>query len=102
MIYIYETYCDMAEHYRVDSVWECDVNVQEEMSKFFSSAAKERNLVINPHYFNIMNFDHHKHLSNSEFKKATKEWAKFLSHWTTKRFLKEVLKAKKIEFERIL
>lgn len=103
MIYVLETYCDLSEHCTVDSVWECDVDVEEFKRQFFLDAAEKRGITINPHHFNMMNrADYNYHLSKEEFDKAEVEWCSYQNFWTTKRFLVGVLKAKQIEYERLL
>lgn len=100
MIYVLFELGESYECSNIQSVWEVDVNVQDAKREFFLNAAKQRNIVINPHWFNIMNHsDHNSHLTKIEYSKVAKEWKKFLSFWNTRKFLVDILKAKEVEFE---
>lgn len=101
MIYILEKYCDLSEHYVVDSVWDVPCkDVKESYNLFMRAKADEMRIVVNEHWLNIMNRkDHHPHLSSEEYKQKEKEWNKILRRWNIKRYINDVLKGYKLEFE---
>lgn len=101
MIYLVEKYCDMAEHFIVDSVWEISSDkVEQDYQSFMRGEATGFNIVINPHYLNIMNHkDHHPKLSAKEYKAAEKSWNKHLKKWPIERYIKEILGGVELKFE---
>lgn len=102
MIYLVEKYCDMAEHFIVDSVWEigCENVEQSYLSFMIDKAEKHFDIVVNPHYLNIMNRkDHHPNLSAQEYKSREKAWRKYLVNWNMERYIEEVLEGVKLKFE---
>lgn len=102
MIYIVEKYCDIAEHYTVNSIWEVDCeDVGAKYREYILDfAQKEAKIVINTHWLNIMNHkDHHPHLSVKEYKQKEKSWKNFLNSKPIEWYIKEHLKGTKLEFK---
>lgn len=73
---IYITYIDakFENTLTVKNVWNVSYqNVEERYVEFMHEKAKEIDVVINPHWFNLMNWqDHNNHLSIGEYGKKRK------------------------------
>lgn len=80
MLYITHTYCQYDTVPIIKNIWESDIiDLEENYKQFLHREAIKRNIVINTHWYNMMNHDiHHKDLNKSEYKKAKKSWEKFL------------------------
>lgn len=64
--------------------------------------AAELNIVINPHWLNIMNRqDHNKHLSIGEYRDKKRQWAKIRRQWNVDKFISEVLMGRKERFRNL-
>lgn len=88
----------------VNNVWRVNCNnVQEKYIEFMHEKAKEINVVINPHWLNIMNWqDHNNHLTIGEYSDKEKQWKKILRQWNIDNFISEVLKGRKERYENIV
>ena len=87
----------------VKNVWDvgCD-NVGELYIEFMKKKAAELNIVINPHWLNIMNWqDHNKHLSIGEYRNKEQQWAKIRRQWNVDKFISEVLRGRKERFKNL-
>ena len=85
----------------VVSVWESTYSdLKERYSKFLMEESLKLNIVINPHWHNIMDYDKfHKHyLSLEEFKKLKKDWYNVLKNWRFEKFIELKGDGKKLEF----
>ena len=96
-------------HYRflgskfIRNIWNshCE-NIDDLYKSFILKESKKRNVIINPHWLNMMNHcDHHTYLSKSEYKKKYKEWNKFLKLWDFDKFIEEKCGGKKIKYNEI-
>lgn len=81
----------------VNNVWSINSStVQEDYILFMQEKAKEINVVINPHWLNIMNWqDHNQHLTIGEYSNKQNQWKKILRQWNIDKFISEVLKGRK-------
>lgn len=60
--------------------------------RFLREKAESMGITINSHYNNIMNHeDHHKHLSEDEYKKAEKKWSRVLKKYDIVWFIENKL-----------
>lgn len=103
MIYITNKNGFLGEGLVVKNVWSvnCD-DVEQKYIDFIHEKAKEINIVINPHWLNVMNWeDHHKYLSIEEYKFKEKQWQKIRRQWNIDKFIAEVLKGRKERFVNI-
>lgn len=102
MIYITETFDHETEMSFIKNVWDVPTNEAKELYKeFVMDEAQKRALLINIHFFNLMNKDYHPRMSDDEYKLAKKEWNKFLRQWNIDRFIAEKLKGRKLKFKTI-
>lgn len=97
MIYITYRKSIVNDGLMVNNVWSVDSSTaQEDYILFMQEKAKELNIVINPHWLNIMNWqDHNNHLSIGEYGNKEKQWNKIKRQWNIDKFISEVLKGKK-------
>ena len=84
----------------VKNVWDVGCyNVEELYIEFMKEKAHEINIVINPHWLNIMNWkDHNNHLSIEEYREKEQQWAKIRRQWNVDKFISEVLRGRKERF----
>ena len=65
--------------------------------------AKEINVVINPHWLNIMNWqDHNNHLSIGEYGNKEKQWNKIKRQWNIDKFIADILKGHKEYYRNVV
>ena len=104
MIYISYRNSNFDNSLSINNVWEVNCNnVQEKYIEFMHEKAKEINVVINPHWLNIMNWqDHNNHLSIGEYGNKEKQWNKIKRQWNVDRFISEILKGRKRHYETIV
>lgn len=104
MIYISYRNSNFNNSLSINNVWEVNCNnVQEKYIEFMHEKAKEINVVINPYWLNIMNWqDHNNHLSIGEYGNKEKQWNKIRRQWNVDRFIFEILKGKKLHYETII
>ena len=58
------------------------------IKEFLLDNAKNRNIIINPHWYNIMNYENHNfHLTKKEYKQEVKNWGKFIREWSFNNFI---------------
>lgn len=88
----------------VNNVWRVNSNnVEEKYIAFMHEKAKEINVVINPHWLNIMNWqDHNNHLSIGEYGNKEKQWNKIKRQWNIDKFISEILKGTKEHHRTVL
>jgi predicted transcriptional regulator len=100
MIYITNEYCEISDSTHILNVWEVEQsNVEELYKNFMLEKASSLGVVVNPHWFMIMNyFDHHSHLKRDEYSKLSKEWNKFKDVYTIDKFISDELKGNRLEF----
>lgn len=75
-------------------------NLKESYKEYMLSEAKTIGIIINEHWFNIM--DHNEfmdYLSGEEYKQKAKQWSKFRKKCNFEYYLKEIVKAKEVEFK---
>lgn len=97
MIYITYRNSNFDDSRTVHNVWsvKCD-NVEEQYIEFMNEKAKKINIIINPHWLNIMNWqDHNNHLNIDEYSIKEKQWDKIKKQWTIDKFISEILKGNK-------
>ena len=104
MIYISYRNSNFDNSLTINNVWEVNCNnVQEKYIEFMHEKAKEINVVINPHWLNIMNWqDHNNHLSIGEYGNKEKQWNKIKRQWNVDRFIFEILKGRRRNYETIV
>ena len=104
MIYISYRNSKFDNSLTINNVWEVNCNnVQEKYIEFMHEKAKEINVVINPHWLDIMNWqDHNNHLSIGEYGNKEKQWNKIKRQWNVDRFISEILKGRKLQYESIV
>ena len=100
MIYITYKHCSFSNGTHVNNVWESQYSDLEIAYKtFLKEMAHELNIVINPHWRNIMNYeDHNKHLTKEEYKLKSKEWKRILKLCTFDAFIEAHGKGKKLKY----
>ena len=103
MIYITYRNSNFDNSLSVNNVWEVSCNnVQEKYIEFMHEKAKEINVVINPHWLNIMNWqDHNNHLSIGEYGNKEKQWNKIRRQWNIDKFISEILHGRKQNFNEL-
>lgn len=104
MIYITYRNSNFDNSSTVNNVWsvKCD-NVEEKYIEFMHEKAKEINVVINPHWLNIMNWqDHNSHLSIGEYGNKEKQWNKIKRQWNIDKFIADILKGHKEYYRNII
>jgi len=103
MIYITQIHDKQWDMVEVSNVWECDkANIKDLYMKFLLSEANSKNIVINEHRFNIMNFENwHKHLTKAVYKQKEKEWNKFLKSNNVDWFIEVKLLGKKVSYQEL-
>lgn len=103
MVYIKQkTDCDGFNY--VKSVWDVDCDdVESAYKDFMIKSSEEMNIVINPHWLNVMNHDiHNSHLDEEEFKTLVKKWEGFLRDWSIEKFIEKKLDGVKIEYKTLI
>ena len=101
MIYITYRNSNFDNSLTVNNVREVNCNnVQEKYIEFMHEKAKEINIVINPNWLDIMNWqDHNNHLSIGEYGNKEKQWNKIKRQWNVDKFISEILKGRKQHYE---
>ena len=104
MIYITYRKSNFDNSSIINNVWEVNCNnVQEKYIEFMHEKAKEINVVINPHWLNIMNRqDHNNHLSIGEYSNKEKQWNKIKRQWNIEKFISEILKGTKEHYRSVV
>ena len=87
----------------VKNIWNVDCeDVEQRYIEFMREKAHEINIVINPHWLNIMNRkDHNNHLSIEEYREKEQQWAKIRRQWNVDKFISEVLRGWKERFRNL-
>lgn len=87
----------------VNNIWNVDYeDVEQRYIEFMRERAREINIVINPHWLNIMNWkDHNDHLSIEEYREKEQQWAKIRRQWNVDKFISEVLRGRKERFRNL-
>ena len=87
----------------VKNIWNVDCeDVEQRYIEFMKEKAHEINIVINPHWLNIMNWkDHNNHLSIEEYREKEQQWAKIRRQWNVDKFISEVLRGWKERFRNL-
>lgn len=90
---IYITY----KNSEIFNVWDVPCNnMEEKYIEFMLKKAKEINIIINPYWLNIMNWqDHNNHLSIGEYENKQKQWSKIKRQWNIDKFISEIIKGQK-------
>ncbi len=103
MIVITYRYDRLMETSFIKNVWEVSYSdVEKLFLTFICAEAEKREIVCNPHWKNIMNHkDHHPHLTEEEYKQKEKEWKKYLRMWNVDKYIAEILKGTKLNYEEI-
>lgn len=108
MLFLTSRYNDCTESMCVHQIWEIkgfkDKETVETLYKdWIQKKAEKLNIVINPHWLNIMNYvNHNYHLSEKEYKQKEKEWKKILRQSSIDRFIYEELKGVKKNYVKLL
>ena len=71
---------------------------------YIQTLAKEGyNLVVNPHWLNVMDYElHNSHLNKSDYNRSKKDWNKLLKTYNISNFILEELGGKELEFKTIV
>ena len=87
----------------VKNIWNVDYeDAEQRYIEFMKEKAHEINIVINPHWLNIMNWkDHNNHLSIEEYREKEQQWAKIRRQWNVDKFISEVLRGWKERFRNL-
>ena len=87
----------------VKNIWNVDYeDAEQRYIEFMKEKAHEINIVINPHWLNIMNWkDHNNHLSIDEYREKEQQWAKIRRQWNVDKFISEVLRGWKERFKNL-
>ena len=87
----------------VKNIWNVDYeDAEQRYIEFMKEKAREINIVINPHWLNIMNRkDHNDHLSIEEYRGKERQWAKIRRQWNVDKFISEVLRGRKERFRNL-
>ena len=104
MIYITYRNSNFDNSTTVHNVWsvECK-DVEEKYIDFMHDKAKEINVIINPHWLNIMNWqDHNNHFSIGEYSNKEKQWIKIQRQWNIDKFICERLKGTKEYYRNVV
>ena len=103
MIYITYRNTNFDNTLSVNNVWSVNCNnVEERYIEFMHEKAKEINIVINPHWLNLMNWqDHNNHLSIGEYGNKEKQWNKIRRQWNIDKFISEILHGRKQNFNEL-
>ena len=104
MIYITYTTSNWDNKKEIKNVWRVySENVEEKYIDFMKSKAKEIDVVINPHWLNIMNWqDHNNHLTIGEYGNKEKQWMKIKRQWNIDKFISEILKGNKLNYRSVI
>ena len=104
MIYVTYSNSDFNNELSISNIWNVDCNnVEEKYIDFMHKKAKEINVVINPHWLNIMNWqDHNNHLSIGEYGNKVKQWNRLKRTWNIDKFIYEILKGNKENYRDIV
>jgi len=80
-----------------------DSKVKKKYKWYILKIADKHNVVINPHWYNVMDHKlHNSHLSEEEFKKIDKKWDKVLKQHSFAFFAANVLKLEEIKNIKII
>lgn len=103
MIYVTYRNSYLGERKVVKNIWNVDYeDVEQRYIEFMKEKAHEINIVINPHWLNIMNWkDHNNHLSIEEYREKEQQWAKIRRQWNVDKFISEVLRGWKERFRNL-
>lgn len=87
----------------VNNVWDVNCeNLEEQYIEFMQKKAKELNVVIHPHWLNILNHtNHNNHLSIVEYSNKEKQWYKIKRQWNIDKFISEILQGYKENYRSI-
>lgn len=104
MIYITHRNINFSEGLSINNVWNVNhQNVEERYIEFMHVKAKEIDVVINPHWLNLMNWqDHNNHLSIGEYGNKEKQWNKIKRQWNIDKFISEILKGTKEHYREVV
>jgi hypothetical protein len=104
MIYITYRNSNFDNTLTINNVWNVNYqNVEERYIEFMHEKAKEINVVINPHFLNIMNWqDHNNHLTIREYGNKEKQWNKIKRQWNIDKFISEILKGYKEHYRSVV
>jgi len=104
MIYITYKSSNLDNTLIINNVWRVNsINVEEKYIEFMHEKAKEINVVINPYWLNIMNWqDQNNHLSIGEYGNKEKQWGKIKRQWNIDKFISEILKGTKVLYRSLV
>lgn len=104
MLYITYKKSVFDEDLSINNVWNVKSDdVEQKYIDFMQEKAKELNIVINPHWLNVMAHENHNpHLSMVEYKNKEKQWEKIKKQWNIDKFISEILKGTKQNYKHIL
>ena len=100
MIYIRTKYDQLCEDTSIIGVYQVySDDVEKEYLKFMLQKATELNLVVNPHWLMVMNYElHNSHLTKTEYNKKSKEWVKIRRQWNIAKFICDLLNGHKLDY----
>lgn len=102
MIYIISDYDPFPETSYIAAVIDTDVDIEGEYKKFIHKEAENREIVINKHWYNMMNHeDYHVNLTDLQYKNKNKMWIKFLKKNTLLTFVKNKLNLPTNEYKQV-
>ena len=103
MIYITYRSSSFDNSRMIKNIWSVrEDDVPQMYINFIHKKAEEINVVINKHWLNLMNYeDHNNHLSIGEYMNKEKQWNKILRQWNIDKFIADILKGTKLEFNEL-
>lgn len=101
MIYITHYYSDNFRH--IKNVWEVsDSDVKKAYNEYLQSYALFLDIVINPHWYNIMDWEKfHPELTKQQYKAKEKLWKKYLKTNNIDWFIENILNGTKLNFKEL-
>jgi hypothetical protein len=102
MIYITHYYNTEFRH--IKNLWqlESETDVKDLYSKFLISESLNQGIIINPHWYNLINHkDHHPNLTVSEYKKQDKYWRRYLKDHSLDWYIEQKLNGVKLKFKEL-
>lgn len=90
MIYLTYKHCQFDESTSVKNVWLSEhKDLEERYKQFLLENAKNKNIEINPHWYNLLDWQKfNSHLTETEYKHELKEWNRFLKTWSFDTFVR--------------
>jgi hypothetical protein len=103
MIYVTFRNSNFDNSKSIKNIWSVrEDDVLQMYINFMKKKAEEINIIINPNWLNLMNYeDHNNHLSIGEYINKGQQWKKITRQWNIDKFISEVLKGTKQNFHEL-